>query len=297
MNTSARKSYATSAIIVGIIEAAWLVAANFTLVRTWITSLQLRGGTPAAIASFVTNPVFHFLVVCAALYLAVRAFKARTDMVPAATSASVLSQANPQTQQVNINFSPLSKDEKPKKPESTRREEPGPNVVFLGAKIATIYFVAGSDLPYFSANGPGEDIAAALVGFRNNTIAGKIVRDAERSGTQVLYYDAQGDEIASILGACWLEEQSDLVDFNVGKTLWLVAALFLNHEKPTVPFYRRTRSGFGDGISIDHHDLNETIETVEVRIIGEWNNELIRVRLHCCVDDKGKPKLIQLEEK
>ena len=108
---SARKGFATGAAIVALSEAAWFVASNFSLIKGWITSLQARGGIADSIASFVTNPVFHLLVVCAALYLAVRAFRTATDTVPAMPPAPVQADA----QNVSINFPLHPPDEKPKK--------------------------------------------------------------------------------------------------------------------------------------------------------------------------------------
>lgn len=189
----------------------------------------------------------------------------------------------------------------PQKPQQTAPTpiiQRHPNLVCLGARTTTIHVIQGQYNCLFSDKGPGEEVTATLVGFRNDTIVGHVARDAERSKTHVLYYDAAEREIASILGSCWLNEPSDLVDFDVGKALWLIVAMFPSSRQAIVPWYKRRPSddGFGDVVTLEDEELKgEELEFVEIRIISEWNNELIRAQFTCSTDQAGRPILAKRE--
>ena len=294
---SGRKEYATGAVIVGLLEVGWLIASNFSLVGGWIAGLQRRGGTAANLSAFVTNPVFHLLMACGAMYLAWRAFVAEPDKVPVRASP-VQTQANPQSQKVTINnYPPPSQPGKPRVVIRPQIAETKTNLVFLGPKTTNVYYIVDQYTSFFSARGPGDEITAAIVGFRNETIVNVPVCAAERSQAHSLYYDAQGNELGSILGACWLEEHDDLVDFDLGKSLWVIAAIF-DKRHAVMPYYRRKSSGDGLGqvITLENEEIDGgQIEIVEIRIIGESRHELIRVRLSCSTDVTGKPKLSKRE--
>jgi hypothetical protein len=189
----------------------------------------------------------------------------------------------------------VTEPEGPRQTARPQAAEPRPNLVFLGAKTMNVFYTFEQALGYFSAKGLGEEVPAALVGFRNETISGGVrVCSAERSQAHIIYYDANESELASILGACWLEEPGDLVDFDPGKSLWLVVAIFTK-KRAILPYYKRKLSSFGEGITLEDEEIDGSrIETIEVRIIGQFEHELLRIQFGCSTDADGKPTLTEI---
>lgn len=297
---SRRKSYGIAAVALALLEALWFVATYMQTVQGWIANLKASGGIGAAFAEIITNPVFFLLVAVAAMGLGVTAWRSEGDEVTPSLSP-VRSPANAQTQNatqsnsqsvVIHNHPPQAPA--PERPAREHRAEPTPNINFLGSRTTNIFVIEGlQHLPYFSANGPGGEVEAVIVGFRNDTRpGGERVAVPERANAHVLYYDADGNEIGSVVRACWLEREGDLVDFQLGHSLWLVVALLFGSDI-VAPHYQRRPSGWmGDSITLERAEIDAShLQFIEVRLIGEWERELMRVVLRWSTDENRRPIL------
>ena len=77
---SDRRKFALAAVVVGMVEIAWLFASNFRRVDGWIEKLRRSNQVGAAVSGLVVRPVFNLLVMCIALYLAYHAFRMRSKL-------------------------------------------------------------------------------------------------------------------------------------------------------------------------------------------------------------------------
>lgn len=300
---SRRKNCGIGAVVLTLVWAAWFIASNFQLVQGWVTNLKASGGFAGTFIGAITHPAFYILLLAAAAILAGGAWMSKQAEIPAAST--VQSQANPQNQNVTQsnpqnqslvinNYSAQIPTSKAPVQVIQHHAEPMPNLQSLGPRTTKIGLISSlSCPPFFSAKGGGEEVQAFIVGFRNETKPGaERIAVPEKAYAQVLYYDADGQEIGAIVRACWLEQEGDLVDFELGHSLWLVVALLL---EPNIiaPYYRRKPSEYGvDSIEIEDEKIDgRRLEIIEVRIIGESNRELIRQRWTCSADENGNPIL------
>lgn len=298
---SRRRTYGIGAVVIVLAETAWFIACHFQLVEEWVARLKASGGFGATMAGVTTNPVFFFLLAVSAISLAMVALKSNDDDLHVPSQTQEVSQSNPQNQSVVIhNYpGPPAAAVGPPRAARERQAEPAPNLTFLGARNVRIFITSSiRELPLFSLRGPGgEEAEALIVGVRNESLPGAArVAVPERAVAHILYYADDGTEIASILRACWLERKGDLVDFELGESLWLITALLVDRDRVLVPYYRREVSWMGDGITLVDEPLDfARIKVIELRIIGEFNRELFRVQMNCSEDEKGNPKLTTRE--
>jgi hypothetical protein len=162
--------------------------------------------------------------------------------------------------------------------ESTLRPQiiPSPNIQFVGLRTLRVGMNQRPGEETFYETGDATDPYGLVVCFRNDPISGTRISDADHVLAQLIYRDAQGNEIGhGVSRACWLQDYGDFIDFAVGDTRCVLAGVVRNTVFTT--FWRRARTtdGLGDTLNIDYFEWPTTVASIEVRLIGN-NGALLR---------------------
>jgi len=221
---------------------------------------------------------------------------------PAAQPALAAQQLAPQPQPF-INFSPIIQNIQHPVPIGVAAEaaqparveqqpqvpapQPGPNLIFVQARIAPVTLDNTPDRQFFyeSRIEDRDDPRAVLACFRNELVDGRAGIDLENVRAQVIYRNQAGQEIGlAILGACWLNEFGDMVDFPVGDTHCAVLITRRADGQLLMPWHRRRRApdGGGDVLNFQIQAVNEEISTIEVRLRdNEHGKRLTKTEFQC----------------
>lgn len=290
-----RKVSAIAALLLVLVAALWGIASSFQTVKGWME------GLPNMLSEFLLHPLFLFLLFAVAIGLAIKALSTKGEKSndvaqPPINIAPVISPTISPV--ISPTISPTNKQTVTQRPLEPPRI-PKTNIVFVRAETIDAVFQEAdrSDMLSWSESSPSESSRPlAVVYFRNEGGSGTITT-ANNVNAQVNYYDSEGQEILSRLGGCWLETGVDMVDFPVGRTHALIVAT-VKDGRTWLLWNRRVPydDGFaGDTVKSDATESKKDVRTAEVKLIGEWDDVLCRVRLNYSIVN-DRPQLARQQQ-
>lgn len=158
----------------------------------------------------------------------------------------------------------------------------GPQITRLRTGISGYGFYEDAEGSHRESN------SAAIICFRNEALPDRKVRLVYNVKASIVFTDDVGQEMGTgIAEACWVGDLRD-VDFPLQRTNCAIVALVTQNGVFTCPYIRRTRSQWGDGLTVDFYRLDKLPKAIEVRLIH--GTELL---LPPCIFDfsvsEGKP--------
>lgn len=150
-----------------------------------------------------------------------------------------------------------------------------PNLIFLSAEIVPISFCHSySEGEIFSESQDKTKNRGIKACFRNESSNSRRVADAIYVRAQVIFRDGNEQEIGNgISSACWLDCDSDSIDFRVGDSQCAFLGYMEQVDKLLVPWKERRHTWQGDAISLRDNTF-DGVASMEVRLI-DGNNDLL----------------------
>src|SRR5262249_33457106 len=173
------------------------------------------------------------------------------------------------------------------------KDIPRPNLTFLSPKTMRIGF-AVDDWKRWFHEGNMYDPWALVARFANDPPAAK--KRATYVAAQILYFDAQKNEIGRVFRGCWLDSFHDEIDFQVSETHSLLLAIHYprNRGGLVAPYWKR-RVGHADvnySGNVEKHSLDESLSSIEIRLIS-GSQELMRDTCKFSMDG-DKPSAVKV---
>ena len=230
------------------------------------------GGARTAAYCGVTGVLILFVLIL---------FRRRNKDTNSLSTQSSQQTANPVITQnanptINVNIANQPQAHEPK-PVRAVINDPEPNIRFIESKAVDIYEAEGK----FSKTQDGlGDLRVTVVCFRNEGILGREVREPDIKA-HVIYKDVNGNEIADVPRAVWLQEYKGHTPFNTGEKKCLI--LFLLTKQGTLKrlwkeayFHEHSWMSGGPSFRVGDERIPAQVATVEISLLSESGGKCLK---------------------
>jgi hypothetical protein len=154
-----------------------------------------------------------------------------------------------------------------------------------------VHFSNSNGHQYFYQTADQDGFDAVVAWFRNDPLPDGRGIMVGHVRVNIIYHDGSGNEIGTgIARASWLGENADMMDFHVGETQGALLVVRDSEGKLSNLGKERRRGGFyGDTIEGVLYPLNETLRTIELRVLSGSDLLIDPIRLSFSLDN-GVPK-------